>query len=132
MKLSMDGLRGALLTSVVELVFVRRNPKPGWSNVRRMLCTNNREILTSLAGKVALKFDPPTQSPKYNASAHKLVTAWDILWQEYRQINIESCEVLSAMPVSNKQELDNFWIYFNEVLQKMTPDMKIKFMNNRP
>lgn len=128
----MDGLKGLLLTHLVELVLIRRIPKDGWNPARRMLCTNSRELLTSMAGKIALNFHPPKGPPTYPAAQHRLVTAWDILWQDYRQINMESYEIVSTMPVKTPEEIDNFWKYFNEVLQKMTPEAKKKFMNNNP
>jgi len=131
MKVSQDGLRGLLLTGIVELTFVRRHPKGGWSDVRRMLCTNSRELLTSIAGRIALKFRPPSHTPSYPAAQYGLVTAWDLLWQDYRQIDTRSCQVVAVIPLKTQNDIEDFWRYFNDVLQKMTPDMKEKFMDNR-
>jgi len=131
MKVSIDGLKGLLLTGVVELTFVRRHPKANWGGVRRILCTNSRELLTGITGKVALHFRPPSHTPSYPAHQYGLVTAWDLLWQDYRQIDVKSAYVVAVMPLKTQKDIDDFWIYFNDVLQKMSPDMKNKFMDNK-
>jgi len=129
MKLSAITLKRLLTENIIEIRFRRRRFKPGWSNFRRMLCTNNRELLNSIPGKIALNFKPPTQPPKYNPDKYRLVVAWDLLWQEYRMISPEIHDVLAIMPVKTKEEQEKFWQYFREVLQGMTPEEKIGLMN---
>ena len=54
MKLNLPGLQQLLATHVCEVTFVRRKNKPGYSQGRRMLCTNNYPLLNSPPGRIAL------------------------------------------------------------------------------
>ena len=129
MKMSLGGLQQVLSDSVVEVRFARRRFKAGYADTRRMLCTNNRDLLNSIAGKVALRYRPPTGSLPYNASAKGLVTTWDILWCAFRNISTETHDVLAIMPVRNEEEINKFWEYFNEVLAQMSPEARAIFGN---
>jgi len=127
---SLNGLKDVLSYSVVELRFRRRRFKPGWTDYRRMLCTNSHDLLNSIPGKIALHFRKPTKRPKYNTNQYKLITAYDLFWQEYRNISPETHEILAVMPVRTDQEIEKFWQYFNEFLSQMSGSDKIKFMNS--
>ena len=130
MKLSTNGLRTLLASHVVELRFRRRRLKIGWSVDRRMLCTNSGKLLNSIPGKIALGFKPPKGvGLRYNPSAKNLVVAYDLLWQDFRQISVESNEVITAIPVQTDEEINTFWEYFNKRLRDMSSGEKIKFMN---
>lgn len=122
-------LESALNTNVVELRFRRRRTKPGWKGFRRMLCTNNRTILNSAPGRIALHFDPPTSQPPFTPSNYNLVTTWDLFWQEYRNINCDACDIITIIPVNTEEEIASFWNYFNLYLESMSPGQKINFMN---
>lgn len=89
-----------------------------------MLCTNSSAFLNSAKGRIALNYRPPQNLPHYNPSAKNLVITWDIFMQDYRTINVDSCDVISVIPANEK-----FWEYFTEKLSKMTPDEKVAFMN---
>lgn len=128
MELSYQGLKKLLETHIVELTFARRNPKIGWPMNRRMLCTTSRLILDSLAGRMALNFRNPVNPPPYDAEEHELVIAWDILWQDFRAIPQETAFVINAIPVKNKKQVDDFWLYFDKALKPMTTQQKVKFM----
>lgn len=128
MELSYQGLKKLLQNHIVELTFVRRNPKLGWPNNRRMLCTTSRLLLDSLAGRVAFNFKPPTNPPPYIAEDYELIVAWDLMWQDFRAIPNETAFVINAIPVRNKKEIDQFWLYFDKALKPMTPQEKNKFM----
>lgn len=128
MELSYRGLEKLLQTHIVELVFGRRNPKQGWPNTRRMLCTTSRLVLNSIAGKVELNFRVPSNPLPYDAEEKELIIAWDLLWQDFRAIPHETASVIYAIPVRNKNEIDEFWKYFKKGLKPMTPEQKIKFM----
>jgi len=130
MKVSIPALKELLAGNVVELRFNRRRPKAGWNNTRHMLCTNNWQLLNSISGKVALKFKTPTAPPKYNANAYHLVTAFDLFWQEYRNISPETHDIVALMPVKTPEDIDKFWMYFNDVLSKMSASEKTGFMNS--
>jgi len=130
MKVSIAELTVLLNNSVVEIKFKRRKFKPGWSMNRRMLCTNNGQLLNSVPGRIALNFKPPTRPPPYNASAHNLVIAWDLFWQQYRAISLDYNDVVSALPVVTEDDRIQFWQYFNGVLQEMSSSQKTSFMNS--
>ena len=97
-------LETMLAGNILDLQFNRRHPKQGYSNVRRMLCTTNDAALNSLIGKITFKYKAPKGiGLPYDHRRYGLVTAWDIMWQDWRQIPIESAAVISALPV------DKFW-----------------------
>jgi hypothetical protein len=129
MQMSLGGLAQVLGDSIVEVRFRRRRPKLGFNDDRRMLCTNCRLLLDSISGKVALRFRAPTNPPKYNASAKGLVTAWDIMWCAYRNISMETHDIVSIMPVRNEEELNKFWEYFNDYLSKLSPGARVAYSN---
>ena len=53
---SLANLKAILLDKVCEVKFVRRNPKPGRPATRRMLCTNNVQLLNSVEGRTTLNY----------------------------------------------------------------------------
>ena len=129
MKIGRTALFMLLKENVVELKFHRRHKKPGWNDNRRMLCTTNTKILNSAPGRIALHFKPPHGPPPFNAANYNLVTAWDLFWQEYRNISCEACDVITVMPIKTTEEQDEFWQYFNHYLESMGGGQKTNFMN---
>jgi hypothetical protein len=129
MKLSADGFRQLLQSNVVEGVFTRRHEKPGWRATRRILCTLDKNLLTSLAGRVALNFANPTQPPPYPAKAYNLVVVWDLFWQDWRAIPVDALSVVTVIPSHTKAQQNSFWEYFGAYLVKLTPQQKEAFMN---
>lgn len=128
-QLSYNGMVQLLRKHVVELVFVRRHEKPNWNIVRRMLCTNDRNLLLSLPGRLTLKYRPPWNFPPYDAKEHNLVVAYDIMWLDYRAIPVEGVQIVSAMPTHNKKDQEIFWEYFTWKYLNMASNEKEKFMN---
>jgi hypothetical protein len=126
MRVSQAQLLALLEINVLELRFFRRNPKVGWNDARRMLVTNDRLLLNSAPGQLALRFKPPTHAPAYNWRMKNLACGWDIMWQEYRMIPVESCDVVTILPARPSEK---FWEYFNVYLHAMSPQQKIEFMN---
>jgi hypothetical protein len=102
------------------------HPKAGWSDTRRMLVTNDRTILNSAPGRLALHFKPPTHAPAYNWAAKNLACGWDLFWQDYRIFPVSTCDVVTVIPTIPEEK---FWNYFNLYLQAMGPSDKIQFMN---
>jgi len=117
-------------THVLEVQFKRRHIKPGWSSTRRMLCTNCWPLLNSMPGKITLHFKPPNHPAPYNAANHNLVTVWDIYFQDYRNISVETHNIIAAMPVRNENEIKIFWEYFVSIMAKKNPYDKIDYMNS--
>lgn len=127
MRVSQGQLLALLENNVLELRFFRRRNKPGWNGARRMLVTNDKQILNSAPGRLALHFNPPTHAPAYNWRGKNLGCAFDLLWQEYRMIPVESCDVITIIPTKPPEK---FWEYFNIYLQAMSPSDKVQFMNS--
>lgn len=124
MKIALPTLRRLLEQNVLEIKFVRRRFKPGAPSTRRMLCTTCPTLLNTPEGREALNYTPSKQPPKYNPTSRNLVIAWDIFMQDYRTINVESCELISQIPAN-----DEFWEYFGNTLYKMSPAQKMTFMS---
>lgn len=125
MILSQGGLIQLLNTNAVELKFSRRRPLPNSSN-RRMLATNDTSLLMSPQGKIALNWHEAPGNLKFDPSKKGLVMTWDIFMQSYRLIPSESVEVISVIKTTPP---DEFWIYFNNVLAKMSASDKQQFMS---
>ena len=126
MRISQGTLLELLRNSAVELRFARRRDKFGWSSYRRMLCCNDFELLNSAPGQIALHFKPPSLPPPYPWITKNLVCAWDIFFQDWRMISVESCDMVTAIPTKPPEP---FWLYFNEYLSKMSMFEKVGFMN---
>jgi len=119
------GLRMLLHTYVVELAFTKRTT----GGPRVMLCTNAPTLLASPEGRIALHWHPPKGvGLPYNPSQKKLVVVWDIMWQQYRQVPIESVRILDTIPVRTDHELDDWWEFFADDLQNLTGTNKKKYM----
>jgi len=89
-----------------------------------MLCTGNLALLNSPEGRIALNFRPAYNRPRYNPDIKNLVITWDIFMQDYRNINMNACDVLTIVPVQD------FWKFFNERrLGVMSAADKMNFMN---
>lgn len=127
---SHNSLTQLLSDNVVELVFVPRSSKNSRQRVtRRMLCTNNVILLNSIAGKIALGFNPPKGvGLKYFPKDKGLVVTFDLFWQEYRQIPLESVTVVSAIPLKSVDDRISFWEYFDKRLQGMSGAEKKSYM----
>jgi hypothetical protein len=122
MKIALPSLKSILENNVAELKFARRRPKPGEPAARRMLCTNSFELLNSMNGKLLLNYKQPVRTPKYNTAAKNIIITWDILMQDFRSINLDSCNLITAIPI------DQFWKYYDEKLRFMTIQEKTRFM----
>ena len=127
--MSHSGLKEVLQDSVVEVAFVRRIPKLGYTPSRRMLCTNSRMLLDNIESKIALRFRAPMGSLPYNADAKGLITVWDLCWCGFRHISVESHDVISIMPVRNEDEILQFWTYFDQFLSKLDPQARANYGN---
>lgn len=129
MRVNQGTLLQLCATSVVELRFVRRRAKLGWSPYRRALVSNNRQLLNSAPGQMTLHFMPPTHPPPYPWIQKNLVCCWDIFWQDWRMIPAESTDVITVFPVQQQEDIDKWWAYFALFIHNMSPQDKIAFMN---
>ncbi len=118
-------LDSLLQNNVCDIRFARRIIKPGQVPTRRMLCTKSQSLLNSVNGKISLNYFPPKGAPYSYLGPDNLVVAWDILMQDYRNINMNQCNVISQIPAN-----DDFWVYFNENIYPMSAQQKINFMNS--
>lgn len=124
---SHGALMSALGSNVLELKFNRRRPRKNIPSTRRMLCTLDYSLLNSERGLSVLNFKAPASSSSYNTKEHGLVTVWDILMQDWRTVNTESCNIISTIPSSTGEE---FWEYFNNVILPMSAAQKAAFINS--
>lgn len=115
--------------SVIELRFIRRRDKFGWSPYRRALISNDMQLLNSAPGQLALHFRPPTHPPPYPWITKNLVCCWDIFWQNFRMIPVETVDIVTVFPTKSPEEVLKWWTYFNQFLQNMSPQDKIAFCN---
>jgi hypothetical protein len=113
-----------LREKVLDIRFTRRLGKENSSSTRRMLCTKSLEILNSNNGRLILNYKPPTQQPKYDPSKENLVTVWDIFMQDYRNIPVESCNVIEAL------DPEPFWEKFNNQYRMMSQTDKTNYMSS--
>ncbi len=123
MKVTLGTLKNLLESNVCEIKFTRRRPVANEPLSRRMLCTNSVPILNSMNGKLLLNYKQPKRSPKFNPSNKNIIITWDVFMQDFRCINLDSCELIKTFPE------DDFWNYFNEKLRFMSPSEKERFMN---
>jgi hypothetical protein len=127
MRLGRTALSAVLQTNVAELRFHRRIEKRGFSDYRRMLCTNDMKLLLSVPGKRVLNFSPPTKSLRYDPSSKNLVVTWDIFMQNFRMINCNDVEVISI--IKSSPDSQPFWKYFYARLANMSAAQKARFMD---
>tara|TARA_Y100000310_G_C20670305_1_gene809914 strand:- start:2056 stop:2433 length:378 start_codon:yes stop_codon:yes gene_type:complete len=124
MIVGLSNLKIMLLDKVCEVKFARRNPKPGRPASRRMLCTNNVQLLNSVEGRTVLNYRPPRQAPEYNPNQENLIITWDILMQDFRTINCDTVDLITTLEAD-----ETFWVYINEKIAPMSAGEKMAFMN---
>ena len=124
MIVGLSNLKSMLLDKVCEVKFARRNIKPGRPASRRMLCTNNVQLLNSVEGRTVLNYRPPRQAPEYNPNQENLIITWDILMQDFRTINCDTVDLITTLEAD-----ETFWIYINEKIAPMSAGEKMAFMN---
>ena len=118
-------LDSLLLNNVCDIRFPRRSVKSGQAPTRRMLCTKSQSLLTSVNGRISLNYFAAKGPPHAYLGPDNLVVAWDILMQDYRNINMNQCDLIQEIPAN-----DDFWIYFNENIYPMSAEQKSNFMNS--
>lgn len=123
--MSVTELSNLLTNNVVDLRFVRRRQTRGKPPVRRMICTKSYELLNSNNGLISLGYRKPVAAPDYDPTLEGLVTVWDILMQDYRNVPAETVTINKVIPAN-----DEFWKYFNNELYIMSALQKMQFMGS--
>jgi len=123
-------LQALLGSSVVELDFIRRHPKAGWSDVRGLIGTTNPKLLNSEFGFGVLHFKPPKGGGMgYDYKSKGLCVVWDIFRQEFRVFGAEQVKIHEQQwPLGTDEEIEAFQNYIINDISKMSNDDKIKFM----
>lgn len=121
-----SSLANALSNNVVELKFSRRRPKQNIAATRRMLCTLDFNLLNSEKGFKVLNFKIPNSSSTYNTQNKGLIVVWDILKQDWRTVNTESCQIISTITSTPPE---TFWEYFETTIGLMSPSQKAAFIS---
>ena len=125
MLVSRGQLVNILKNNVCEIKFTRRVFKAGAPATRRMLCTNSFTLLNSENGRLTLNYRPTSKLPDYDPTIKNLIITWDIFMQNYRQINCANgVDLIRTIPAD-----EEFWKYFTENLQTLTPQEKLNFQN---
>jgi hypothetical protein len=116
---------------VAEVVFVRRRRAKDpsvTSKTRRMICTTNQLLLNSPFGKKTLRYQPAFMSPPYDAKSKGLITVWDILMQDWRNIDAKSAVVIKkssedSLPifVNDQEGIKKFALFFNSKIRRLNP-----------
>jgi hypothetical protein len=128
---SLTELSNLLETNVLEVKFIRRNPKPGAASTRRAFITTSNSLLNSPRGKITLRYEGGGGSGlKFTPAARNLILAWDILWQEYRLFGAEGSSIITQIPVTTEDEVAKFWDYFDSNILPLSPEDKLRFMNS--
>ena len=125
-KLSLGGLKTLCESNVAEIKFQRRLQTPGRPSTRRILATLDRKLLDSKLGRDILHFKQPSQAPAYNANSKGLLSVWDILYQDWRNIPVSNCDVVSVISSTPPEK---FWEYFNKTIAGMSSAQKAAFMD---
>jgi hypothetical protein len=128
--LSTNAFKAICQTHVVELVFNPRGNLGKYKGVtRRMLCTLNYRLLNSTFGKVTLKFKPPTHPKPYNAETKGLVTVWDIIMQDWRNIPVKAAYLMEKPYTMKAEPIEEYIEYFNKRIATMTLEERKTFMD---
>jgi hypothetical protein len=128
--ISKDALKQVLFQHVVEIKFLRKHPNKT-SSYRRMFCVGafpnfqNNAFLLAEDTMARFNFTLPKGSspyppvPYFNPDHKNLVITWDIFMQNYRCINVRNCNLVSSFRVESKEDIANFWKYFDDKITGM-------------
>jgi hypothetical protein len=90
-----------------------------------MVCTNANQLLLSSNGRLTLNYSPPKGAPRHDQNQSNTVIVWDVLMQDYRVVNCQSCDLIATVPAN-----EQFWDYFRQDLLPMTASQKTAFMDS--
>ena len=122
-------LQNLLSKQVLELEFVRRHPKLGWSNIRGLFGTTNFPLLNGDFGMQVLRFEPPKgMGMGYDYRSKGLCVVWDIFRQDFRVFGSEQVTIKKAWDLDTEENVEEFSQYFYDYIIDMSNDNKLKFM----
>lgn len=127
MRVALQALRTILETNAAEIRFSRRRPKAGRPSERRMICSNDKKFLNSPSARIGLNFRPVSSKkpvPYFNRTAKNILNVWDIIMQDYRNINMDDCDLIEIVPS------DKFWEFFEKKLAILSPGEKKRYMDS--
>lgn len=124
-----SNLQAILGNNVVELTFVRRHPKLGWSNVRGLFGTTNFPLLNGQFGSQVLHFVPPKGvGMGYDYKKYNLCVVWDMFRQEYRVFGAEQVQIRKQFDLSTPEAQTEFEQYFYDYIINMSQQDKLDFI----
>jgi hypothetical protein len=135
--ISREGLKKLLYNHCVEIKYQRRHPLVD-SATCRLFCVGSyptfqsSPFLASMGAQNAFYRYPKGKAPYppkpfYNPDDKNLVLTFSIFDQNYRSISINRANVIRAFPVDTKENIKNFWEYFNTKIAKMSIQERIDF-----
>lgn len=62
--------------------------------------------------------------PYFNRTAKNVLNVWDIIMQDYRNINMDDCDMVQIIPS------DKFWEFFEKKLAVLSPREKMRYMDS--
>lgn len=122
-------IQALLGAEVIELTFVRRHPKLGWSDIRGLLGTTNYKLLNGDFGSYVLNFQPPKGvGMGYDYKSRGLCVVWDMFRQEYRVFGAEQVNIRQRFKLTTDEDQQYFIEYFEKYIQNMSNEEKLDFM----
>ena len=125
MKVQYSSLNSDLLNNVCEVKFLKRTSPPNRPEYRRMLCTKNYELLSSVNGKISLNFREATHQKAINEAVKNVLVVWDILMQDYRIVSGDQVSIIRQIPAN-----EEFWTFFNKEIYTLNTEQKILYMES--
>jgi len=124
-----SSLQFLLSKNVIELTFVRRHKKAGWSDIRALFGTTNSELLNSDFGFQVFRFRPPNgKGMGYDYKSKNLCVIWDIFRISYRVFPAEQVSIRKQWDVSTPEGIEAFKEYFYEHIYTLSEQDKLDFM----
>lgn len=125
-----NALQNILANNVVELSFVRRHERIGYSDVRALLGTTNYKLLNSPDfGFAVLNFRPPKGvGMGYNYKAKNLCVVWDFFRNEYRVFGAEQVSIKKLFDLNDPEQEQLFYDWFKDFILNMSEEKKLDYM----
>ena len=80
--------------------------------------------MNSTDGRNVLGFTPTVGVKVPNPETYNLLVTWDLFKRDFRQINMNNCDLITQMPADQ-----DWWLYYYEKISKMTAGEIESFYN---